>query len=538
MWILRFLNGPLAGQVMPLTKNSTLIGRASGCDIKIPSGSISKEHTRIEIFDDKIIVSDAGSRNGTFLNGVQVRSSKAKSGDKIAVHDIFFEVQRVPESWAARFQQQQLYGRAAGFGAPANFGNVGHPQAPSREPEDLGPEELPPASFAQRLPVIQERFQGYFDRVVMPGFYRLPEMFEFRWVLAGFMAAFILLVTALSTVPLARILKSSVEEESQQHAMTIANTLARVNRAFLTSGQESAVSTDVATARPGVKKAFIISALDGNIIAPASQAGSYPDLPYVHEGRQMKSESVKQIDDSTIIAMYPVVVYNQNNGEQAATHWAVIVYDMRSLAMNDANILSLFITTLFIALLLGFALFYFLYKLIEWPIRSLNQQLDGALKEGGETVSVSYMFPALQLLASNVSSALTRAVNGSGGSANNRAVEHDRNREITNLVELMGFATFGIRAHDLSIAAANPALEARLNVSAATLITQTVNEINDQALKLSVKELITRVDAAPDELASKELEFGGNNFQIVAQAIYGTSKIAYYLIVLLPMENS
>ena len=47
--------------------------------------------------------------------------------------------------------------------------------------------------------------------------------------------------------------------------------------------------------------------------------------------------------------------------------------------------------------------------------------------------------------------------------------EHDRNREITNLVELIGFAAMGIRAHDLSIAAVNQTLEARLGLPAATL---------------------------------------------------------------------
>ncbi len=105
MWIIRFLNGPLAGQIVPLTKHSTVIGRSPSSDIKLASGNISKEHTRIEVFDDKVIVTDAGSRNGTFVNGVQVRSSKAKSGDKVAMHDIFFEVQKVPDNWAQRFAQ-------------------------------------------------------------------------------------------------------------------------------------------------------------------------------------------------------------------------------------------------------------------------------------------------------------------------------------------------------------------------------------------------------------------------------------------------
>ena len=148
-------------------------------------------------------------------------------------------------------------------------------------------------------------------------------------------------------------------------------------------------------------------------------------------------------------------------------------------------------------------------------------------------MQVKYNFPPMQLLASNVSSALSRSLSGQEG-AGNRALEHDRNREVGNLVELVGFACMGIRAADLSIAAVNQAFEQRLGVNSATLTTQTINDLADQALRLSVKDLIERVEAAPDVLAAYDLDLTGTSYQIVAQAIYGTSKIAYFLIVLLP----
>lgn len=532
MWIIRFLSGPSAGQIVPLTKSSVIIGRAPHCDVKVPSSSVSKEHAKLEIFDDKLILSDAGSRNGTFLNGTQVRSAKAKAGDKVALHDIIFEIQNVPESWAQRFQQRQMGMGSQGHGG--NYGAVHHAPAAAAPPVDHAPEE--PSDL--RLPPWAARAQEYVDTVVLPGFYKLPELFEFKWVLAGLMALFIVMVTALSTIPLVRILKTSIQDESQQHALTIATTLARVNRPFLINGQETASSVEIATSRPGVKKAFIISNLDGNVVAPASQAGSYPDLPFVHEARKFTNEAVKQIDDSTVIAMEPVIVFNQDTGQQAVTHWAVVLYDMASLAVDNGKVLSLFITTLFISLILGLALFYILYKLIEWPIRNINRQLDLALKDGGEQVSVAYMFPALQLLSSNVSSALTRLASGQESNAGNRGgLEHDRNREIGNLVELQPFATVGVRAHDLSIASVNHAFEERINQTAAQLASTTVNDLGDQALKLSIKDLIERLDQSPDDVASNELEFSGVNYQIVATAVFGTSKIAYYLIILLPAQE-
>lgn len=536
MWTIRFLNGPLAGQVVPMSKSPMFVGRAATCDIRLATNSISKEHCQFETFDDKLIISDLGSRNGTFVNGVQVRSTKLRSGDKIAFHDIFVEVQKVPEAWANRLPSGPYTpGPHMDGGAAPRIHHIAHVDPNTHHLEaSAHHDEHAPEHSVQRVGAFFERIQEYAERVVLPGIYHLPENMEFKWVMAGFMALFIVLVTTLSTIPLVRILKASLEEESQQHAMTIATTLARVNAPQLAGGQESSASVEIATSRPGVTKAFILTNVDGSVVAPARESGAYPEIPYVHEGRKLTKESVKQVDDSTIVAMVPIQIFNQSTGGQSISHWAVVFYDMSSLAVDNAQVVSLFITTLFISLALGLILFYFLYKLVEHPIRSINSQLDVALKEGHDSVQVSYNFPALQLLVANISSALNRT---NDGAAKNAVVEHDRNREIANLVELVGFAALGIRAQDLTIAAVNQALESRLGAGSIELSTMTINELSDQALKLSIKDLIERVDKNPDEMASNELEFSGINFQVVAQGVYGATTLAYYLIVLLPMDE-
>lgn len=547
MWILRFLSGPLAGQTFPLQKDATLIGRSPSCDIKIPSPGVSKQHTRIEIFDDKVIVTDQASRNGTFLNGVQIRSQKAKSGDRISLHDIVAEVQQASD-------QAQMWGSAmapwptvptANGGGYAYNGAAAYQMPPpnSAAGAELGMsaheagQPLPPMGGTGHIGYWFEKIQSYIDREVLPGVYKLPEWMEFKWVLAILMGVFIMLVTSLSTIPLIRILKVSIEQESQQHALTIATTLARVNRPALMQGADSAVNVDIALSRPGVQKALIISNVDGSVIAPAAQAGTYPDLPFIHTARKFNKQAVKQIDDNTVAAMVPIDFYSADTGTQHVTAFAVVFYDMSSLAVDNAQVLSLFITTLFIALLVGSLLFYFLYKMVEYPFKSLNQQLDTALKEGHDSLHIDYQFPALQTLTSNIGSALNRAINGSQENLAQQQIEHDRNREIANLVELIGFAAMGIHAHDLSIAAVNQAFESRTGMSATQLGAFTVNEINDQALKLSIKDLIERVDQTPDDIATNDLEFSGHNFQVVAQAVFGSSKISYYVIVLLPTEE-
>ncbi len=63
-----------------------VIGRHSGTDLPITDGRLSREHVRIEQQMDKFVVSDAGSTNGTLLNGEDLLVSAAlRNGDVLDV---------------------------------------------------------------------------------------------------------------------------------------------------------------------------------------------------------------------------------------------------------------------------------------------------------------------------------------------------------------------------------------------------------------------------------------------------------------------
>ena len=63
-------------QVMPLPGSGTLtIGRASKCDVVIDSGSVSRHHANL-MLGTEILIEDAGSSNGTFVDGVKLPASR------------------------------------------------------------------------------------------------------------------------------------------------------------------------------------------------------------------------------------------------------------------------------------------------------------------------------------------------------------------------------------------------------------------------------------------------------------------------------
>lgn len=69
---LAILSGPMAGQVFPIRKRITLIGRAYG-DIILNDAEISRRHCQIEVTPDGVYLEDLNSTNGTFVDGEAIQ---------------------------------------------------------------------------------------------------------------------------------------------------------------------------------------------------------------------------------------------------------------------------------------------------------------------------------------------------------------------------------------------------------------------------------------------------------------------------------
>lgn len=68
-----------------LTKDKTMIGRGSGCDIVIDDPGISRKHLEIDITDNGVIARDLGSTNGTYVEGHQVPAATLLDGNTITI---------------------------------------------------------------------------------------------------------------------------------------------------------------------------------------------------------------------------------------------------------------------------------------------------------------------------------------------------------------------------------------------------------------------------------------------------------------------
>ena len=69
-----------------LAKDSVVIGRGEDCDIVLPERQVSRRHIRIYREDDVYYVQDLESRNGTWVNGQQLKGThRLQDGDQISL---------------------------------------------------------------------------------------------------------------------------------------------------------------------------------------------------------------------------------------------------------------------------------------------------------------------------------------------------------------------------------------------------------------------------------------------------------------------
>jgi pSer/pThr/pTyr-binding forkhead associated (FHA) protein len=61
------------------------IGRHSENDIVLKDMSVSRHHATVEVRRQKLIVFDAGSKNGTIVNGTKAKSAELYHGDVVQI---------------------------------------------------------------------------------------------------------------------------------------------------------------------------------------------------------------------------------------------------------------------------------------------------------------------------------------------------------------------------------------------------------------------------------------------------------------------
>ena len=550
MLALKMLAGPQVGNEFILQEGRNVFGRSESAQHQISHKSVSREHFEIVLEGNELRLKDLNSRNGTFVNGVKVKEHALKIQDMISINEVILQVipatakqsamvggataerQSDPEPAPQAADQRQAKPapeapQPQSSGLPAIDGANAMWSEESPAPFSQESEEGQPESASEQKKTFVTLAHDYFENVVMPGVYKLGEVAEFKWVLGSFVLFFIFFVTILSTIPMAQIAQERIEKESRLRVFDIASQLARRYQSALQQNlaQTFEIHEDQ---KQGVIDALIISADDGSILAPPSSFGTTRDLPFIHSARRVETASVEIVSSGELGAAIPIRRLNPNTGDYGVYAYSVVLYDMGSRTLQFEDIVRLFVQVLAIAILLGLILYVFMYRLIEHPIRSLNVELDRALKEGSSEAVVKFRYPIFQQLLMNVNSALSRIDHAQSHDADHVPTV-DPSAEAENLVRVLNVAALVVDGQH-TILAINADCEDLIGTNAEMLLQQPVAEIPDQALQLNLVDLIQQAEQSSGGMVSSELEFGGVSYTIEAAPIHSMSAIKYIII--------
>lgn len=554
MWSVRVLSGPQTGQIFDLKMGKNLLGRGMNCDFKITSGGISKEHCEIHVYKDKVIVVDLKSSNGTFVNGVKIQNSLIKLGDKVSVFDVIMDVIPSPDirpKAAApaprplqprprppaqpRQMPPQMYQQPPAFpmqGGAAMQAQIYQQQMPM---QGVPPQQNNFAAPAEVPKTLGERVDDYMENVVMPVFYKMSVVFPFKQVLLGMMILFVVFVTMASIFPLTTILKESNFNEASKRAKSVARAMARINEQALLSGQINNLNVSEALKEDGIKEAIIIQQSDGAIVAPTEKVGRDMSKGFVIQARKEPRAMAANVDDNTIGASHPIAAYDPLSGETAVKYVAIVFYDISSLNVDDGRVISLFMQTLVISALFGIALYFLFARLIEYPIRTLNKQIDTALREKSDRTEVAFDYPELQKAVANVNLILNRMWNGLNDSENMKPTQN-RDVEFSQMVNMLTQPAAVIGVNN-SVVCCNHQFATIVQTVPEALVAQNYNTITDPAMVQNIESLINRAKESVYETHKDKIPFAQFECEIFLQAFLDSSGAPEYFFISLSKVN-
>ena len=136
----------------------------------------------------------------------------------------------------------------------------------------------------------------------------------------------------------------------------------------------------------------------------------------------------------------------------------------------------------------------------------------------------------LKPLYTNINSLINESASNSGGDEGYSYVDPlEKQGEAKNLCSIMAAPTLALDSEGRFLAL-NSHAEEFIGEIEGNLMNQTLDSLYDESLKLSLQDLVERVNANASMIHTNNLEFGGVNMDIDAQGITGNGNLNYIII--------
>jgi transcriptional regulator with GAF, ATPase, and Fis domain len=116
-YALEVIEGPGVGQSFVLDGSQpsrVLVGESPACTIRLGDRQISRRHVALDLVDRRLRITDLGSTNGTFVDGVAVVDAYLRGGEIVRVGSSALRVERNQAIQGAALSRAMRFGRVIG----------------------------------------------------------------------------------------------------------------------------------------------------------------------------------------------------------------------------------------------------------------------------------------------------------------------------------------------------------------------------------------------------------------------------------------
>jgi hypothetical protein len=531
--------GPNRGTSYAIRDGENGIGRQSGNVVVLSSSKVSKRHCVLVVDNERVLLRDENSANGTFVNGELAKRKELHPGDRISVGEYVFEL-----------RQPRARGQAPGVGGALQRlqpdGNV--IQFPVAHSGSVGGAVSDPAASWGGIDAATRGPQGppkdllgkvtwFFENQVMPAFYQLNLKYEWKMIAVALFGAFLVANLAVSVYPVVNASRKAAIREIARRASFMGREIADRNAKYLSQNAESKVELGIAENAYGVR-VVVLTDLDQRVIAPANRLNEY--LTTGREAVIAKKASDKfkaggesgvlSADNELVVAVEPVKIFDSQRARNVVVAMVVVSIDATLLSSDIGEIGLTFAETLILTGILGGILLLILYRLTLRPFQVLSDDMDKVLKGELSEVTREYQLPELNGLWDLINSALSRANSKSGPGASGEAGGSAAIglSAVSNFAQLVaaGNTSSGVVVCDADkrVLYMNGKFEDISGIRLDSAQGQDFSAVaRDQSLGAFVADLLDRASAAlGGEMPSEEYSFSGVAYRVSATAFEGS----------------
>lgn len=402
MFKLVAVGGKIRGQEIILSEGENILGRAPDCTQQLPIDGISKKHMRVTVNGETAYVEDLGSANGTFVNGKIIKKMTVKSGDKVALPNVIFQVVYVSE------KKIVVKKKVVKIKEDAQAENT----------SDLESEPVPVDAIG--------KIKHMFKHKIMKPIYGFNEEYEWHSLFGIILALFIVVTITLTIFPVLRDSRNILLYELGKRGIHYTEDIARLNARALERKDIDKLDTKFLDNEDGVTS-YELFDMEGRIVSPISKLNQYISDPFSVEARneisKKKPFTPKFLDDGEVGLAKPIVAYNVRSGLEEPVGIIAIRFSPRSLTMESANNLRAYLESLSTSLVVALFFFGVMYYLTTRPIEELRVQIEYALRGKVKEIELKGMMKELAPLKNSISSLVHRV----------RELQHDSGAGAANL---------------------------------------------------------------------------------------------------------